>query len=149
MSNDSNKSRRFNGEQWFRQQMTERVEATLDAREAEFLREHGGNPNGQLLEYLRQCARELGHTPQPCEILGSALVLERFSDWDNALRTAGLTLPQKELTREQTGLYRDEWKRQHELYKQERDAAKAIKRQRYEERMRREAEERLHKQQKS
>ena len=55
---------------------------------------HHTDTDWQLLDYIRQCAMELGHTPVKKEVLGSALIRERFGSWATALVLAGLELPQ-------------------------------------------------------
>ena len=55
---------------------------------------HIGDTDTQLLDYVRQCALELGHTPVKKEVLGNELIRERFGFWAATLVLAELELPQ-------------------------------------------------------
>ena len=63
--------------------------------------EHEGASNEELLDYLRRCAAELGHTPMHRrEVVGSTYISERFGNWAVALSMAGLRLPKKKQPKE-------------------------------------------------
>ena len=72
----------------------------------EFIREHGGDSDEQLVAYLRQCARALGHTPYRGEVKGSEFIKERFGGWSVALVVAGLELPKDMKPPKQNQLHR-------------------------------------------
>lgn len=69
--------------------------AALAERDCEWAAEHEADTDEALLDYLRQCAAELGHTPMRREVLGSTYIAERFGNWSVALTVAGLYLPKK------------------------------------------------------
>ena len=78
-------------------------------------------------DYLRACARKLGHTPHPGEIYGSYLLTQRFSGWANAVSAAGLTNPVHQLSREQCRIYTDELCTQERMFKENREKDKAAR----------------------
>ena len=69
------------------------VEQSLRRQEWEFRQQYEHAPERELLEYLRQWAGELGHTPHPGEICGWELLQERFGTWEALLEAAGLPAP--------------------------------------------------------
>lgn len=54
---------------------------------------HAADTDEQLFEYVRQCARRLGHTPVRREVLGSGYIVQRIGCWALVLSCAGLPLP--------------------------------------------------------
>ena len=64
-----------------------------EERDLAWGREHEGDTDEQLLDYLRQCAEELGHSPVTREVLGGSYIAKRFVTWPVALTCAGLELP--------------------------------------------------------
>ena len=74
--------------------------AALAERDREWAAEHETDTDEELLDYLRQCAAELGHTPVRREVLGSTYITERFGSWSVALTVAGLYLPKKKRPRQ-------------------------------------------------
>ena len=67
----------------------------LAERDRAWAAEHEADTDAELLDYLRQCAAELGHTPMRREVLGSTYIAERFGNWSVALTVAGLYMPKK------------------------------------------------------
>lgn len=68
----------------------------LDARmerDCVWGQEHQNDTDEQLLEYVRCCAQELGHTPYTREIVGGEYIRSRFGGWALMLTLAGLPLP--------------------------------------------------------
>lgn len=55
--------------------------------------EHQNHTDEELLEYVRQCATKLGHTPYRREVLGSKCIAERFGGWYEVLVLARLPVP--------------------------------------------------------
>lgn len=89
----------------------------LEKQEQEFRNQYGEKPDKELLDYLKECASALGHSPWPREIIGGKLMLERFGTWINALERADLSAPStpdqvrsfariQEVTEQQIRLYR-------------------------------------------
>lgn len=54
--------------------------------------EHNSDADEQLLEYIRQCAAELGHSPYTKEVVGGAYISRRFGGWAVVLSEAGLPM---------------------------------------------------------
>lgn len=65
-----------------------------EARDMAWGQEHENDTQEQLSEYLRQCARELGHSPVMKEVVGGVYIAKRFVCWPLALTIAQLPLPQ-------------------------------------------------------
>ena len=101
------------------------VKEALDAQEQEFARSRGNDSDEQLLAYLRFCAKHLGHTPWPREIVGGALIEQRFGSWETARMKA--ELPKPATADKVTGFsrYAEETERQKLVYRKK----KAAKRQ--------------------
>ena len=107
------------------------VNEALEAQEQEFFRNRGNDSDEQLLAYLRLCAKALGHTPWPREIVGGSILAQRFDSWEKALKKANLpksTTPNK-LTC--FACYLEETERQKEIYRKK----KADKKQRAQQRL--------------
>ena len=81
---------KFDYENWCQQQIAKRARAALDARDAAFAEEHADTPLEELAQYLLRQARQLRHTPGPCEVDGGAFIEQRFGSWDAALQAAHL-----------------------------------------------------------
>lgn len=64
-------------------------------REAEFARTHKRYTDEELLQYLRNCAVELGHTPLKKEVPGFTYLKSRLGPWPRVLEKAGLKEPKK------------------------------------------------------
>ncbi|MGN1009052.1 MAG: homing endonuclease associated repeat-containing protein [Butyricicoccus sp.] len=92
-----------------------------------FAQEHQDDTNEQLLEYLRQSAASLGYTPNACEIIGGKSISARFGGWRNAVQAAGLKQPDAVREIRQQKLFREEYHRQAELFRQEWSAQKQKK----------------------
>lgn len=116
---------------WREQKLKAMVNAAMKEKNAAFLEEHRNDTGEQLLNYLRTCARKLGHTPHPREIYGSCLLIQHFRSWENAVSVAGLTKPVHQISREQCRIYTDEFRIQERMFKenqeQDRAARKAAK----------------------
>ena len=105
--------------------------SALEETENRFAGEHAGDTEQQLADYLRRCARELGHTPWPREIPGGMTVQARFGSWELAVAKAGLPLPEHPDQPDKFRRVREETRHQRDLYRQK----KARKRERAKERM--------------
>lgn len=116
------------------------VRESLAEKNRAFAEQHRPDSDEILLEYLRSCARELGHTPHAQEILGSELLTERFGDWNQTLERAGLpklTTPDKLSA---FRLWTEEEAEQKRIYTQRKAEKKALARLREVERERRKKE---------
>ena len=117
----------FDHNRWREQKLKAMVNVAMKEKNAAFLEEHRNDTDEQLLDYLRTCARKLGHTPHPGEIYGSYLLTQRFSGWANAVSAAGLTNPVHQLSREQCRIYTDELRTQERMFKENREKDKATR----------------------
>lgn len=75
------------------------LEASIRQREQQerdqaWAQEHLADSDTQLLDYIRACAAELGHTPVVKEVVGGMYLAKRFVSWPLALTLAKLPLPQ-------------------------------------------------------
>ena len=100
------------------------VTEALEAQEQEFAMNRGGDSDEQLLEYLRFCARLLGHTPWPREIVGGSLIARRFGTWQAALQKARLPAPSTPDKVTGFARYQKETERQKALYREKKAAKK-------------------------
>ena len=106
------------------------VKESLEKKEEAFAQLHEQDSDEMLLEYIRQQAEALGHSPHEKEILGSGLILQRFGDWHRALELAGLPRPNAPDKRSGFLLYIEEEKLQKQLYAQKKLEKKQLARQR-------------------
>ena len=114
----------FDGSKWYANKMHRRTKAALREKEQAFCAEHENDTREDLLVYLVSQARELKHPPRAIEVLGASLICRRFGSWAAAMKAAGFSRacgPQ-ELSR--TRLYREEYERQQELYRREKNERK-------------------------
>lgn len=114
----------FNPQRWREQKLKTMVNSAMKEKETAFLETHGDDSNEQLLDYLRSCARRLGHTPYQKEIYGSFLLTQRFGSWSRAVNAAGLREPTHQISREQCCIYVDEYHIQERVFKEVREADK-------------------------
>ena len=94
------------------------VREALEQQEAAFRQAHGQDPDEQLLAYLHSRAAALGHTPWPGEILGGALIRQRFGTWERALALARLPAPRTPNQPRSFARVRAETEKQKEIYRQ-------------------------------
>lgn len=114
------------------------VNEALEEKETAFSQAHAADTDAQLLDYLRICAVNLGHTPYPKEIVGGMLLLARFGTWENALRSAKLPQPTTPNKASTFALVIQEIQRQEELYRQK----KVMKKQKHQQRLQKQAQAR-------
>ena len=93
-----------------------------------FGQEHVDDSDEALIEYVRECARSIGHTPGKHEVIGAKFISERFGGWGKVIVAANLPpTPPDPPTLERCQIYRDEFRRQARLFKAERDHKKQLK----------------------
>ena len=124
--------RGFDGQKWYERQIDKRTKEALKQREEEFLLKHKNDSNDRLIAVIRARARELGHPPRAVEVIGAGLICERFGSWAEALKAADLGFPTGASRLRDSCLYRQEYARQRELYRKERDARKERERRKIE-----------------
>lgn len=108
----------------YERKLDQRVRTSLIKKEDHFAQKHQNDTNEQLLDYLHVFAKELGHTPNVCEIIGGKFIEKRFGDWNRAVLLAGLTWPKKAPPMQQRLIYRQEKARQVLMFKRDRIATK-------------------------
>lgn len=117
----------FDHNRWREQKLKAMVNVAMKEKNAAFLEAHRNDTDEQLLDYLRVCARHLGHTPHPREVYGSYLLTQRFSGWANVVSAAGLTNPVHQISREQCRIYTDELRIQERMFKENREKDRAAR----------------------
>lgn len=125
MSRKKKKQQYFRGDVWFDRQVESRTRAALSKVHRDFVQEHREDTEAQLLEYVRQCALQLGHTPSPVEIIGSEYIISRIGDWARVITAAGLPSVNIETGIRCKNVYKQEYKKQAKQFKAERAARKA------------------------
>lgn len=101
------------------------VDEALAKKEEDFAMEHADSTNEELLDYLRQKAKELNHTPWPREIVGWKTIVERFDGWLGAVNRAELPLCRTPNSPRKFKLYLDEVEFQKKMYRVKRGEKKA------------------------
>ena len=119
------KNGRFRGDIWFDKHVRPRVQEAIARKNKEFARTHKNDTDQQLLDYVRECAAEIKHTPQACEVIGGSFIAKRFGDWEQVVAAAKLPAPGSAPEVTKRLIYRKEYKYQAALFKKERNAQKA------------------------
>ena len=132
-------AQKFDGRNWFEQQIAKRTQAALAAQDAVFAEQHAGDSLPELAAYVSRCAAQWNHAPAPCEIEGGSYIARRFGSWEAALAAAGLSSAYKIPRNKENRRYQKEKRRQTALHKEERDAKRAAKREKARERQRADA----------
>lgn len=112
---------RFDAMHWYETMIHKRTRAALAAREAAFAAQFDRMSYQDVLNYIAVRGRKLHRTPKAAEVIGSRLIMERYGDWSLLTYDAGmkgLAVGPSSLTK--TDLYKEEWNRQQQLYKAER-----------------------------
>lgn len=109
---------------WYEKKLDRRVRISLQKKEDRFAQEHKADTDEQLLDYLHRFAKELGHTPNACEIIGGRLIEKRFGDWNRAVLLAGLRWPQSAPPMQARLIYLQERKLQEQMFTRDRAGSK-------------------------
>lgn len=94
-----------------------KIENALGAKQRNFAIEHEADTEDELLEYLKSCAERIGHSPNPCEVIGGEYIAMRFNGWENAVSAVGLPAPGIPPRFENRLIYKEEAKRQIKIFK--------------------------------
>ena len=94
------------------------VTQALEIQEQEFQDAHMEDTDEQLLEYVRQCAISLGHTPWPREIVGGAFIEQRFGSWKRVLLNTNIPQPSTADHLSNFARFRQEREKQESIYRQ-------------------------------
>lgn len=89
----------------------------MQRRQHRFMKKYGNATDDELLCYVRQCARELGFTPNAGDILGALFIKSRIGSWRQVLSRAGLEVTPKSERAKVPGLFEREVQRQMEYHK--------------------------------
>lgn len=113
---------RFRGDLWLEQHVDQRAKAALQEKQEAFEKEHQTDTEEQLLDYVRQEAAKLRYTPNPGDLIGGPYIYKRFGNWERVVALCGLPKPGKIPPMKSRTIYKEEYKRQLELFRQERRA---------------------------
>lgn len=116
------------------------VRQSLEAKHNAFAQEHAQDTDQQLIDYIRTCARQLGHAPHQKEIIGWPMITDRFGTWGDALRAAKLQFPRTPNTPAQFAIMLDEIEEQKRIYREKKNQKKRKAQQRLAEQKRRKRE---------
>ena len=109
----------FQGCRPFNRRVAGRTKEALRALDAQFAREHAGDSDEALLDYVRREAARLGITPNAGEITGGPFLSKRFGGWKNVIAAAGLAPPRRQKPIASRQIFREEFRRQAEQYRKE------------------------------
>ena len=129
-----NQGSKFDTEHWYHTLMDRRTRQIIQERANAFETENENAPDELLLAAVRRRAQELGYAPFPVEVIGAALICQRFGSWHRALYAAGLPAPRGASRLADSKLYKAEYEHQQKLYRVEKQEKKEIRRQRSRER---------------
>ena len=118
----------FHGDQWFNKKVEGRTREALSRCNSEFCAAHRADSDEALLCYVRGEAVRLGFTPNAVEIIGGAYIASRFGGWAKVVAAAGLRPPGRAAEFTKRKIYKEEFKRQAKLFKQEREVAREQRR---------------------
>ena len=113
---------RFRGDLWLEQHVDLRAKAVLQEKQETFEKEHQTDTEEQLLDYVRQEAAKLRYTPNPGDLIGGPYIYKRFGNWERVVALCGLPKPGKMPPMKSRTIYKEEYQRQLERFRQERRA---------------------------
>ena len=73
-----NRGNTFDGNKWREKKIMQYTLAAIQRKNDAFVQEHQADTDAQLIEYLRVCAKAIGHTPCQVEVFGGDMIAERF-----------------------------------------------------------------------
>lgn len=100
----------MNRKNWFDKEAEERTKNALILKHDNFAEEHKDATDEQLVEYLKQCAKELEKSPTMYEVIGGRFIAYRLGGWGAALVKAGLPPAGLAPKADRRKIYRDEYK---------------------------------------
>ena len=104
----------------------------LNAKEEAFKEYHKNDSDSDLIAYIIDEKKKLGHTPRQGEIEGWRYLIERFGSWDELLEASGLKAFTIEEPYKRYSLFLDEYEHQsllyaeHKKYKKQRSRERKI-----------------------
>lgn len=84
-----NQARNMDVDAWRDRQISKRLDAYLERQEQDFIKEHGGDTDAELIAYVRRKAGELHRMPHPLELPGGEYLKNRLGNWDLLARSLG------------------------------------------------------------
>lgn len=66
-------AQKFDGRNWFEQQIAKRTQAALAAQDAVFAEQHAGDSLPELAAYVSRCAAQWNHAPPPARSRAAAI----------------------------------------------------------------------------
>lgn len=120
-----NPARNMDIDAWHDRKISERTKRFFAERDARFAEAHAGDSDRELFLYLVAKARELRRMPHPVEIKGGGYIHSRLGDWDVLADRLGYPPVQRHAA--DCRIYRQEYKRQEELFYVERRRLRAEK----------------------
>lgn len=117
----------FNGSKWYANLIHKRTKKALQAADEAFILSHEEDTDEELLAYLTEVAAELKHPPRMIEVTGAELLCRRFGSWERTMSLAGYDHAYGPAKLTNTRRYKEEYKRQQELYRQEKKEKKERK----------------------
>ena len=109
----------YHGSEKFNQMAEVRTYAALKEKHKKFAKEYEKASLSELLDYVRLCAEDLGHSPAMTEVIGGSFIAYRFEGWYEVIRRLGLPRPNTPPDSKRRKIYKDEYRRQVRLLKQE------------------------------
>ena len=91
------RSRKLKNELLTKEELELKRAESKERREAEekFKEKHKKDSDENLLEMVREKAKELGRPPKKHEVIGFACLKERFGPWPRVLEAAGVKTPKE------------------------------------------------------
>ena len=102
------------------------VAQALEEQEQAFRLAHGQDPDGVLVDMVRQWAAAHGGSPWPGEIVGGSYMAERFGSWERLLSQAGLDPPDHPNRQQLFARVIEQTQRQKELYRRKKAEKKQL-----------------------
>ena len=121
-----NPARNMDIDAWHERKISERTKRFFVERDDRFAELHAGDSNHRLFLYLAAKARELKRMPHPVEIEGGGYIHSRLGDWDALADRLGYPPVRRHAA--DCRIYRQEYKRQEELFYAERHRLREEKR---------------------
>lgn len=117
----------YGREEWLRIKAAEKTREALHRQNLLFPQTHKEADEQQLLQYVKDFAEELGHSPDACEVIGGSYIAQRFGGWEKVLEAAGLSSTGEISCPEKSLIYKKEFKRQLKALRQQQQVQKAQK----------------------
>ncbi len=109
---------------WRANQVRKRTLKYFQELSDRFAEEHGKDTDEQLIEYVRQYALSLRRMPKPLEVPGGLYIERRLNRWLEFADEFGVVGYDPDYKDISCAVYRNEYKRQEELFREERKRLK-------------------------